>query len=64
MSYRTLLIDELSESLPRYIALGSTVPRGDFPELRALLRASYVRDRGVRVGRVEIWRRREPAPKR
>lgn len=63
MSYRTLLIDELSESMPRYIALGSTVPRGDFPELREFLRSSYVRDRGVRVGRVELWRRRDPPPK-
>ncbi|MCB9566268.1 MAG: hypothetical protein H6710_03470 [Myxococcales bacterium] len=58
--FRALLIDDLRASRPRYIALGSTVPREDFPELRSLLRAGYVRDRGVRVGRVEVWRRRDP----
>ncbi len=57
-TYRRLLIAELSVSMPSYIALGSTVPRAQFPELRAFLRRHYVRDVGVRVGRVQVWRRR------
>lgn len=57
--YPALLIEELSASRPKFIALGSTVPREDFTALRRLLARDYVRDRRVRVGRVEIWRRRE-----
>jgi hypothetical protein len=57
--FRALLIDDLRASPPKYIALGSTVPRDDFPELRALLRERYVRDYGIRVGRVEMWRLRD-----
>jgi len=60
-TYRRLLIEDLSATLPSYIALGSTVPRAQFPELRAFLRRNYVRDFGVRVGRVQVWRRREAA---
>lgn len=57
--YPAILIEELEASRPKFIALGSTVPRGEFSELRRLLARAYVRDRGVRVGRVEVWRRRE-----
>ncbi|MEZ4453534.1 MAG: hypothetical protein R3B09_29010 [Nannocystaceae bacterium] len=57
--YPALLIADLEASRPRYIALGSTVPRDQFTALRELLARDYVRDRGLRVGRVELWRRRE-----
>ena len=61
MTYRRLLITDLSTSMPIYIVLGSTVPRAQFSELSAFLRRHYVRDRGVRVGRVQVWRRRDAA---
>lgn len=58
--YAQLLLGELDENRPRYIVLGSTVPRGEFEALRDFLRQNYRRDRSRRVGRVEFWKRREP----
>ncbi|MEZ4429961.1 MAG: hypothetical protein R3A51_19965, partial [Nannocystaceae bacterium] len=55
-----LLIDDLTARPPRYIVIGSTVPRDEFSELRALLQRAYRRDRSIRVGRVEFWRLRSP----
>ncbi len=57
--YRKKLLTELAASRPKFIVLGSTVPRGDFHELTTFLRAHYRRDRGVRIGRVQFWRLRE-----
>ncbi len=58
-----LLLQELRASRPRYIVLGSTVPHREFQALRDYLATAYVRDRRVRVGRVEMWRLRDPRPK-
>ena len=57
--YRKKLITELERTRPAYIVLGSTVPRHAFAELQVLLRDNYVRDRRVRLGRVQFWRRRD-----
>jgi hypothetical protein len=52
------LIAELRETPPDYIVLGSAVPVREFDELRALLRERYVRDRAVRLNRVQFWKLR------
>ncbi|MBV1859555.1 MAG: hypothetical protein KUG77_14170, partial [Nannocystaceae bacterium] len=54
------LIDELYESPPDVVVLGSAVPVREFAELRGFLRAHYRRDRKVRLNRVQFWQRREP----
>ncbi len=54
-----VVVEELAASRPAFVILGGTVPREDFGALRELLGEGYVRDRRIRVGRVEIWRRRE-----
>lgn len=54
--YSQLLVEELDESRPRWIVLGSTVPRRDFTQLRRLLRKHYRRDRSRRLGRVQFWK--------
>jgi hypothetical protein len=38
--------------------LGSTVPHRDFTELKDFLRQHYRRDHAVRIGKVQIWRRK------
>ncbi|MCB9754401.1 MAG: hypothetical protein H6713_31050 [Myxococcales bacterium] len=62
--YLDILIDELERARPVYIVLGSTVPRQEFSELRALLRRDYVIDRRVTLGRVQFWERRDRAAAR
>lgn len=52
------LLVELDASRPAYVVLGSTVPHREFDELHAFLRAHYRRDRRLRIGRVQLWRRR------
>jgi len=54
------LIDELYDSPPDVIVLGSAVPVREFAELRGFLRAHYRRDRKVRLNRVQFWQLREP----
>ncbi|MCX4244433.1 ArnT family glycosyltransferase [Paraliomyxa miuraensis] len=56
-----LLLEELRANRPVWIVLGSTVPRGEFEALTQLLREDYVRDRRVRLGRVQFWQRRDRA---
>src|SRR5690606_31650189 len=53
------LLRELSESRPRWIVLGSSVPVAEFDGLNRWLRANYRRDRSVRLGRVQFWQRRD-----
>lgn len=63
--FARILVEDLRRTGPAYVLLGSTVPHRQFDELRALLRERYVRDRRVRVGRVELWRLRSaPGPAR
>jgi hypothetical protein len=52
-----MLLEDLNRDPPAFIVLGSTVPHHDFAELRAFLRARYRRDRAVRLGKLEVWRR-------
>lgn len=56
------LIDELYESPPDVIVLGSAVPVREFAELRGFLRARYRRDRKVRLNRVQFWQLRQSQP--
>lgn len=56
--YADVLVDELEHSRPRWIVLGSTVPRRDFKRLRRMLRKHYRLDRSKRLGRVQFWKRR------
>lgn len=56
------LLHDLDTMRPAFIALGGSVPRDRFVALRQLLAAAYERDRRLTVGKVEIWRRREPPP--
>ncbi len=56
------LLHDLDVARPAFIALGGSVPRDRFVALRRLLAAAYERDRRLTVGKVEIWRRREPPP--
>jgi hypothetical protein len=57
-AYSRALIVELEASRPAYVVLGSTVPHREFDALRSFLREHYRRDRRVRIGRVQLWRRR------
>ena len=54
------LLHDLETARPAFIVLGGSVPRERFVALRRLLAATYERDRRLTVGKVEIWRRREP----
>ncbi|MBC8067518.1 MAG: hypothetical protein IAG13_04220, partial [Deltaproteobacteria bacterium] len=56
--YARMLIAEFEARPPAYVVLGSTAPHREFEALRVLLARDYVRDRGVRIGRVELWRHR------
>lgn len=56
-----MLLEDLRAHRPAWIVLGSTVPRGEFDGLRALLREQYVLDRRVKLGRVQFWQRRDRA---
>ncbi len=58
----TMLIEDLERNLPAYVVLGATAPHRELPALHALLRRAYVRDHGVRLGRLELWRHRDVAP--
>lgn len=53
-----MVIDDLERTPAAYIVLGSTAPHREFAELRALLDRDYVRDRGLRLGKLELWRHR------
>lgn len=57
--YAAMLIEDLERTPPGYIVLGSTVPHREFKALRQLLQRDYVRDHTVRIGRLEMWRRRD-----
>ncbi|MEM7157523.1 MAG: hypothetical protein AAF799_32080 [Myxococcota bacterium] len=56
-----ILLADLDEVRPAWIVLGSTVPRGQFSELRSFLREHYVLEREIRLGRVQFWHRRDRA---
>lgn len=56
--YSQQLLVELDASRPAFIVLGSTVPHRDFTQLHEFLRRHYRRDHAVRIGRVQIWRRK------
>jgi Dolichyl-phosphate-mannose-protein mannosyltransferase len=56
-----LVLEELRANRPAWIVLGSTVPRAEFEGLQVLLHEHYVRDRRVRLGRVQFWQRRDRA---
>jgi len=56
------LLHDLDTTRPAFIVLGGSVPRERFAALRRFLAAAYERDRRLTVGKVEIWRRREPPP--
>lgn len=57
--YSRMLIADLERSRPKYIVLGSTVPRGEFEALQSFLRTHYRRDRAApRIGRVQFWKRK------
>ncbi len=53
------LLEDFARTPPAYVILGSTVPHREFRALREVLHRGYVRDRGLRIGRVELWRRRD-----
>lgn len=57
----SLLLDDLRRTRPGYVVFGSTVPSREFDAMQAFLRRNYVRDRRVRIGRVQFWRRRAEA---
>jgi hypothetical protein len=52
------LLAELDANRPTFIVFGSTVPHREFTQLHEFLRRHYRRDHGVRIGRVQIWRRK------
>lgn len=52
-----LLLQDLAAAPPAYVAIGGTAPKQQFPALRRFLGEHYVRDPGLRVGKVELWRR-------
>lgn len=56
------LLADLERVRPAWIVLGSTVPRGEFTELRRLLHREYAIDRSIALGRVQFWRRRTSPP--
>ncbi|MDC0717259.1 glycosyltransferase family 39 protein [Nannocystis bainbridge] len=51
------LLRDLAAAPPAFVAIGGTAPKHEFPALRRFLAAHYVRDYGLRFGKVEIWRR-------
>jgi hypothetical protein len=51
------LLSDLAADPPAFVAIGGTAPKHEFPALRRFLAQHYVRDHGLRVGKVEIWRR-------
>jgi hypothetical protein len=53
------LLDDLARTRPAYIVLGSTAPREQFTDLQTFLRREYRRDHRLRIGRVQIWRRKD-----
>jgi len=57
--YAAALVADLDAARPAYVVFGSTVPHRDHEALHALLRAHYRRDRRVRIGRVQFWRRQD-----
>ncbi len=54
------LLRDLEADPPIFIALGGSVPRERFTALRRFLAARYELDRRAHIGKVEIWRRRDP----
>jgi hypothetical protein len=50
-----LLLDDFVAAPPRFVVLGSTVPRREFTQLQSFLREHYRRVRGPRLGRVQYW---------
>ena len=54
------LLRDLAADPPIFIALGGSVPREQFTALRSFLTDRYELDRRARIGKVEIWRRRDP----
>ena len=54
------LLRDLAADPPIFIALGGSVPREQFTALRSFLADRYELDRRARIGKVEIWRRRDP----
>ncbi|MFV8756089.1 hypothetical protein ACNOYE_36520 [Nannocystaceae bacterium ST9] len=53
------LLADLERARPAYVLLGSTVPREQFRGLQALLKREYRLDRRIKVGRVQLWRRKD-----
>ena len=53
-----MLLEDFERTPPYYIVLGSTVPDAEFRALQAHLRAHYLRDTRVKLGRVQFWRLR------
>nr|WP_276604654.1 glycosyltransferase family 39 protein [Nannocystis sp. RBIL2] len=51
------LLSDLAAAPPAFVAIGGTAPKHEFPALRRFLAERYVRDHGLRFGKVEIWRR-------
>jgi hypothetical protein len=51
------LLSDLAAAPPAFVAIGGTAPKHEFPALRRFLADRYVRDHGLRFGKVEIWRR-------
>ncbi|PCC72429.1 Dolichyl-phosphate-mannose-protein mannosyltransferase [Nannocystis exedens] len=51
------LLSDLAAAPPAFVAIGGTAPKHEFPALRRFLGERYVRDYGLRVGKVELWRR-------
>lgn len=61
--YPRQLVEEFEQDPPAVVVLGSTVPQREFTALRAFLKAHYVRDPAVRMGKLELWRRRDRVPR-
>ena len=59
--YPRQLVEEFEQDPPAVVVLGSTVPQREFTALRTFLKAHYVRDPAVRMGKLELWRRRDRA---
>ncbi|MFZ6180468.1 glycosyltransferase family 39 protein [Nannocystis pusilla] len=51
------LLSDLAAAPPAFVVIGGTAPKHEFPALRRFLADRYVRDHGLRFGKVEIWRR-------
>lgn len=52
------LLADLERARPIFVVLGSTAPREQFRELQDFLRRAYRQDPRIRVGRVQVWRRK------